>query len=262
MRFLWSMSVIGAGLLLAPLAHGQSIADRVDDVRDGRVRMSFAARPGVCGDGHGSISMRGGRGHTVWREHSDDWESDCEYGPVRVVLRVHDREVSSVDTYVGGRWRRPGSSTVDLGTVSAPQAVSYLLSLARRSERDAGREAILPAILADSATVWPDLLEIAKDRSVPRDTRKGAVFWLGQAAGEAATEGLDELVEDDSVDREIKGAVIFALSQRPPDEGVPALIRVVRTNPDPDLVKKALFWLGQTDDPRVIDLFEELLVGK
>jgi HEAT repeat protein len=52
---------------------------------------------------------------------------------------------------------------------------------------------------------------------------------------------------------------VFALSQRPRDEGVPALIRIARENPDPELRKKAIFWLGQSDDPRALALFEELL---
>ena len=55
---------------------------------------------------------------------------------------------------------------------------------------------------------------------------------------------------------------MFALSQRPRDEGVPALIYVARTNKDPEIRKKALFWLGQSNDPRALDLFEELLTKK
>ena len=55
---------------------------------------------------------------------------------------------------------------------------------------------------------------------------------------------------------------VFALSQRPRDEGVPALISVARTNKDPEIRKKALFWLGQSHDPRALDLFEELLTKK
>ena len=36
-------------------AAAQSFASRVDAVRDGIVQMSFASRPGVCGDGNGSM---------------------------------------------------------------------------------------------------------------------------------------------------------------------------------------------------------------
>jgi hypothetical protein len=40
---------------------------------------------------------------------------------------------------------------------------------------------------------------------------------------------------------------------------VPALIRVARTSPNGELRKSALFWLGQSEDPRALGLFEELL---
>ncbi len=52
---------------------------------------------------------------------------------------------------------------------------------------------------------------------------------------------------------------VFALSQRPAEEGVPALIRIARTNRHPELRKTALFWLGQSEDPRALALFEEIL---
>ncbi|PYP42245.1 MAG: hypothetical protein DMD43_03595 [Gemmatimonadetes bacterium] len=52
---------------------------------------------------------------------------------------------------------------------------------------------------------------------------------------------------------------VFALSQLPRDEGVPILIHVARSNRDPALRRKALFWLGQSDDPRALALFEEIL---
>ena len=74
-----------------------------------------------------------------------------------------------------------------------------------------------------------------------------------------ATQSLDTLARDSGVDREVRESAIFALSQRPRDEGVPALIHIVRTSRDSELRKKALFWLGQSRDPRAIDLFEELL---
>jgi HEAT repeat protein len=57
----------------------------------------------------------------------------------------------------------------------------------------------------------------------------------------------------------VRETAVFALSQRPRDEGVPALITIAKKNPDPELRRKAIFWLGQSDDPRAIALFEELL---
>jgi HEAT repeat protein len=107
--------------------------------------------------------------------------------------------------------------------------------------------------------VWPELLRIARDSGITLETRKQAVFWLSQAAGEEATRGLDSLAVDSRGDIEVREQAVFALSQRPSDEGVPALIRIARANPSPEIRKKALFWLGQSDDPRALTLFEEIL---
>jgi hypothetical protein len=237
------------GLVLAPPVIGQSIADRVAAVRDGQVRMSFTAREGVCGNGRNINTHR----------DSDDWESWCEPGPVRVAIDIRGREIVDIDTYVGGRWRARDNVT-DLGMVAAPDAAAYLLSLAQSERSRASKDAMFPATLADSAVVWPELLEIAKDTKQPRETRKNAVFWLGQAAGEAATADLGEIVYDESADGDVRESAIFALSQLDDDAGVPILIEIVRQHPDPNLKKKAIFWLGQSDDPRVVALFEELLV--
>jgi len=108
-------------------------------------------------------------------------------------------------------------------------------------------------------TVWPELLRIARDPAIPLDTRRQAVFWVGQAAGEAAGHGLDSVVVDNRGDLEIRKQAVFALSQRPDQQSVPALIRIARANPPAELRKTALFWLGQSEDPRALQLFEEIL---
>ncbi len=252
---------------VTPVAAGQDIARRLRGIEDGKVRFSYASKRDVCGNGRGQIgfgngrrTVRDGRGRgRGWG--SDDWESDCENGPVRVQLRVREGAAYDIDTYVGGRWR-PNPRALDLGRVSAESAVAYLISIAETAGGDVAGDAIFPAMLADSVSVWPDLLRLARDRSLSRDTRKSAVFWLGQAAGAAATAGLDSIARDPDEEREIRFAAIFALSQRPEDEGVPLLIGIARTHPDFELRKRALFWLGQSDDPRSLDLFEEILSGR
>jgi hypothetical protein len=243
--------MIGCTLALLALPaglSGQTLSQRIAALGDGNLRLSFAAREGVCGSTHGiSIST-----------HSDEWVGDCERGPVRVSLHVRSGRLSEAHTYVGGRWRTPEAHTIDLGTLSAPAAASDLLALAGHADADAD-DLIAAATLADSATVWPALLRIARTPSAGVETRRQAVFWLGQAAGEAAVRGLDSIVVDTSGDLEVRKQAVFALSQRPAEEGVPALIRVARTSPHPELRKTALFWLGQSEDPRALALFEEIL---
>jgi hypothetical protein len=253
-------------LLLALALLQQPLERRIAAAPDGIVRLSFAARPNICGNGRGSISMDcedGSCGRStmfVGGRDRDEVEYDCEPGPVRVSLRVAGGRVTSMRTYVGGRWRATtGDGVTDLGTVGAREATAYFLALATKDSGAGAEHAVFPAILADSVTVWPDLLRIARDGRVSRRARRQAVFWLGQAAGEAATRGLTQLVDDRATDRDVREQAVFALSQRPHDEGVPALIRIARENPDPELRKKAIFWLGQSDDPRALALFEELL---
>ena len=228
--------------------------------------MSFAIKPGICGSGN-SIWHEGGRGRTTWGDgwntsRDVEWESDCSAGPGRLVIDRRNGEVGDVRFYVGGRWRPGGSDVVDLGTVPARDAADYLMSLAQTERGSMGGKAIFPATLLDSVEIWPSLIKIARNPDLPRDTRSQSVFWLGQAAGDAATKNLRDIVVDNDVDREIREQAVFALSQRPREEGIPALIAIARTNRDPEIRKKALFWLGQSHDPRALDLFEELLTKR
>ncbi len=241
------------GLLALPSAlEGQTLARRIAAAGDGTLRLSFAARHGVCGSGEHSITIMNDD------DERGEWESDCRPGPVRVSLRVQGGRVAEAHTYVGGHWRAPAGGTTDLGTVSAPGAAAELLQLAERAGDDA-EDLVTAATLADSAVVWPALLRLARREDVALETRKQAVFWLGQAAGEAAARGLDSLTEDEHGELEVRKQAVFALSQRPANEGVPALIRVARTSPSGELRKTALFWLGQSEDPRALALFEEIL---
>jgi HEAT repeat protein len=165
--------------------------------------------------------------------------------------------VAGAETWVGGRWKA-GRQATDLGTVSAPEAAALLLDLARTA-RGEGEDLVTAATLADSVVVWPTLLRLAKDAGLSEDTRRQAIFWLGQAAGAEATRGLDSIVRDDRGELEVRKQAVFALSQRPSDEAVPALIRIARSSREPEILKTALFWLGQSDDPRALGLFEEIL---
>jgi len=252
MRVIWW---VGLFATTVPASLGaQSLAERVRGAGDGTVRLSYAARPGVCSRGPGSITITDRDDH-----HDSEWESDCKGGPVRVSLKMRDGRVAESQTYVGGRWKSGTAEVTDLGLVPAREAADLMLALAPQAGEDDGGQLVTAATLADSTVVWPQLLRMARDTRVREDTRRQAVFWLGQAAGKEATRGLDSLVTDSGGDIEIRKQAVFALSQRPDEEGVPALITIARTNRHPELRKTALFWLGQSEDPRALTLFEEIL---
>ena len=247
-------TALAAAVLLATAgaSSAQSLEQRVLAVKNGSVRLSYATRPGVCGNGDHGVSVRS---HD---DEKDGWRSDCEEGPARLTIHMSGGEVVDVNTRVGGHWL-PKDGVTDLGTVPARDAATMLLALARRGGRGAD-EAIFPAMIADSVPdVWKELVALARTPNVRTDVRKSAVFWVGQAAADAATKDLKALVGDEALESEVRESAVFALSQRPTDQAVPALMEVARTNRDPKLRRSAIFWLGQTDDPRALAYFEEVL---
>ena len=59
-----------------------------------------------------------------------------------------------------------------------------------------------------------------------------------------------------------KKRAVFALSQLPANEGVPKLIEVASSHSNPAVRKQAMFWLGQSKDPRALAFFERILFAK
>lgn len=244
----------------------QSAASRVASTREGQVRFTFTLRPGVCGQGQniwrtGRNNNRNGMYMNSKASRDVEYDVDCDTGPGRIVIDKDRGAIEDVRFYVGGRWRS-GSDVTDLGQLSAREATNILLDIVRTEGGRVSERAIFPLTLIDSSDSYRELLRIARDDSRPSGTRKQAVFWLGQAAEGPATDGLSDIVGEAALNRDVREQAIFALSQRPRDEGVPALINVVKTNRDPELRKKALFWLGQSGDKRAVDLIEELLTKR
>lgn len=250
----------GSSLLLGVLflalhsAGAQSLADRIATAGDGQVVFSFAARPEVCGDGEGSISL----GRSNLRRNGE--QRPCVHGPVRVRLTMRDGQVERLESSVGATAPLDGR---DLGTVSPADAAHWLLALATRGDGRAAARAITPAVLADGVVVWPTLLDIARDSSGQRrGARTEAAFWLSRFAGAAIGGHPATLADDDAEDRdEVKLHAVFVLSQLRNHEGIAPLLDVARSNANLAVRQRALFWLGQSGDPRALSLFESLLRG-
>lgn len=254
-------SLAMAALACAGVARAQSLVSRVTRVNDGTVRMSFASRADVCGNGAGSITTRDGRTmNNNSPSRRNEWQDECQHGPVRVAMDVAAGHVVAVRTYVGGQWRAPGDAT-DIGTVGVREAVDYLLGAVVRDGGKGARDAIFPATIADSTTTWPRLLEIAKDENLDRSTRTQAVFWVSQAAGDKVAGELRGVADDTRMDRDVRLQAVFAISQRR-EEGVPVLIDIAKTSKDGTVRRQAIFWLGQSRDKRALDYFESVLLKK
>ncbi|HVX41551.1 MAG TPA: hypothetical protein VHB25_18475, partial [Gemmatimonadaceae bacterium] len=157
----------------APTLAAQSLESRVHAAPDGRVAFSFAARPGVCGDGRTYIQTGPNSFNGVYVGDGSGMPP-CVPGPVHVVIDRADKLPLSVRAYVG-----PVDSSArgvtDLGRVRAQDGVDYLLTLAQKADGRAGRDAIFPATLADSANTAPALIAIARNTALPRETREAAL---------------------------------------------------------------------------------------
>jgi hypothetical protein len=234
----------------APLA-AQSVAQRVDAVSDGTVRLTYAARPGICGNGDEGVSIMNHRGDNAY------WGSRvCETGPVRVSIARADKQTVSVRKSVGGRW--PASSDVtDLGVVDAGEAARYLLSIAPSLGGRNANESVVAAAIADLPTIAPELTRLVQNGDAPIEIRKAALFWLSESDIPAAD--LAKLY-DRAAPFALREHWTFVLCQRHEDPTLDKLIDIARSDPDGEIRKRAMFWLGQSRDPKAIQFLHDILL--
>jgi HEAT repeat protein len=100
------------------------------------------------------------------------------------------------------------------------------------------------------------LLDLARNASEPIEVRKKALFWAGESGVRiSALIGL----YDSMSDFELKKQLIFVYSERQETEAVDKLMNIARSDPNPELRRKAVFWLGQSNDPRVAQFLLEII---
>ena len=245
----------------------QGLAQRVRAVGNGLVEMRYATRPGICGNGRRGFSIGRHSYYGEWSSDDDRTMRRCIPG-ARVRLRVEQGTVTDVRVAVG-QGSEGGTSDArptDLGEVSSRDAASYFLDLAATGTAGESHGAITAAVIADSVSVWQRLYAIATDTArASGSTRRDAMFWVGRfAAAKVSGHGEDIGAAEDDVqdDRDdSRDAAVFALSQLRGKQGVEPLLTIARTHKDPQVRQKAIFWLGQSGDPRAAQLFREILKG-
>ena len=249
-----SVAIAGAlvvtACLIPPRAEAQGIARRISAVRDGKVRMTFAAREDICGWGDGIQT-----GYRNNRNENHNWSSSsrsedviydrgCSEGPVRLVVTMANGAPYRIKTYVGGQWRQ-ASGVTDLGNVSTRDATDFLMSVANNQSGKAAEEALFPVTIADSINATQSLYTLAKNQSRPNDVRGSAIFWLSQVEDERAVAMLEDILET-ARNQEIADKAIFGLSQHSSGKGYPILRAYVENESNSeDMRGKAIFWLGQ-----------------
>ena len=101
------------------------------------------------------------------------------------------------------------------------------------------------------------LMNIAVNPKEDIELRKKALFLAGQAG--VSIQELAALY-DRIGDNELKDHLIFVLSQRQSDRAaIDKMFDIAKNEKDPELRKKAIFWLGQSHDPRVQQFLMDLI---
>jgi TolA-binding protein len=144
-----------------------------------------------------------------------------------------------------------------LGQRNSSENADYLKGLYNRVKSDALKEKIIFSLSQQRGNGdW--IMQIALDSKESIDTRKQALFWAGQNGG-GSTESFAALY-DKMTDPEIKDQLIFVLSQRSRDgKALEKLMDIAKTDKDKEMRSKAVFWLGQSKDPRALKFIEELI---
>ena len=146
-----------------------------------------------------------------------------------------------------------------LGQRRSTESAQFLRGLFDRTRSNELREKILFS-LSQMHGVGSDkwLLEIAGDEKHAIDVRKQAVFSASQARAP-----IPEMAAlyDRVTNRQVKEQIIFALTQYRETAAVDKLISIAKSDEDTELRKKAIFWLGQSRDPRAQQLLLDIING-
>jgi HEAT repeat protein len=213
---------------------------------------------------------------------------------VFVLHEPSDGSIARVEIYNLDRPREySGYPVYWLGRAVNEESLAYLKGIVDSNQiGDAAKHSIVAIGLHDDPRVGGMLEDFVRNSKVDK-VRSTAVFWLGQIPGHnpllvdlvrneqesaslrkeaafaigiskepgamAALEGLYPAINN----REVKKQIIFAASinnsdapaaSRNADDGINFLVKVAESDPDRELRKQALFWLGQRAGKRSLEV--------
>jgi HEAT repeat protein len=144
-----------------------------------------------------------------------------------------------------------------LGQKQSPENAAFLRSLyGKLKTRELKKKVLfsLSQMGGEENGRW--LLGVARDTTQDIDTRKQALFWAGQ--GGVSLRELTRLY-DNIGNLEMREHLIFVYSQRNEPEALDKLIEIAKRDPNPDFRKRALFWLGQSEDSRAVQALQDII---
>lgn len=149
-----------------------------------------------------------------------------------------------------------------LGNSRGKHGYETLTRILREDASDKVREEAIVGLTQSKETGALDqVIRAAHDDKNAR-VRSQALFWLAQRASSRISSDAIQRALDTDPDTEVKKKAVFALTQMPNGEGVPKLIEVAKSHSNAAVKKQAMFWLGQSKDPRALRFFEDVLASR
>jgi HEAT repeat protein len=145
-----------------------------------------------------------------------------------------------------------------LGQRRSADNAEFLKGLFAKLESDDLKEKVIFSLSQmGGADNYRWLMDIALNPNENIEIRKKALFWAGQGH----SVDIADLVRlyDSMKDREMREQLIFVYSQRRDDAALDKLFDIGKNDPDRELRKKAIFWIGQSRSPRAAQFLQELI---
>jgi len=151
---------------------------------------------------------------------------------------------------------------IALGDREEPQVTKYLQDVfARTDDPDIQQHALIGlSERRTNADLKSWFMATAKNSEKSIDARKMCLFW----AAESGNLGADDLrsLYAEFEEPELRKQLIFSVADIDSEAGVDLLIEIARNDQSNEMRQMAIFWLGDSGDPRALEYLEELLAGE
>lgn len=215
----------------------------------------------ICGFGRGSAAwgMSLDEGTSNWGTR--DGAPAIAVTTLEVYAAIRDGRVRQLQFASEGCPVQAGDrSVLWLDGVTPAASVALIARLAEQRGGEKADEEIANRALAGlafhaEATAPLALVHLAREAG-SEELRAQSLFWLAQTDDPQAARWIREAIARDPA-HEVREQGVFALSQL--DDGAPQLLALLRESGDREVKRQAIFWLGQSDDPRATAELERLL---
>ena len=129
-----------------------------------------------------------------------------------------------------------------------------------RTDADAGfREKLtFDLTLSKEPEATAELIRMAHE-DPSQQVRRQAQFWMAVHGGKLVSGALRSAADSKENDEQTREQAIFALSRLPGGEAETQLQQLAETSPYAHVRERAVFWLGQSSDPRALAYLSKLL---